>query len=139
MSFVRFLARPMLASMFVVGGLDSLRHASAKVPKTTANTLYFIYVPPGVRVVMGGSSSCQAFCGYHNAIGSTVFYAWWKVEYVWLPFLLMATAYGGVVWMERGKRDDAKKLLEMALAAPGTFVHRKDCQDLLAKANEKKP
>ena len=49
--------------------------AAAKVPKTTANTLYFIYLPPGVRVVMGGASSCQAFCGYHNAIGSTVFYA----------------------------------------------------------------
>jgi Tfp pilus assembly protein PilF len=47
--------------------------------------------------------------------------------------------YLAVVWMERGKRDDAKKLLEMALAAPGTFVHRKDCQELLAKANEKKP
>ena len=49
--------------------------AAVKVPKATANTLYFIYLPPGVRVVMGGSSSCQAFCGYHNAIGSSVFYA----------------------------------------------------------------
>jgi hypothetical protein len=45
------------------------------VPKVTANTLYFIYVPPGVRVVMGGSASCQAFCGYHNAIGGKTFYA----------------------------------------------------------------
>jgi len=49
--------------------------AAGKAPKTTANTLYFIYVPPGVRVVMGGSSSCQAFCGYHNAIGTKTFYA----------------------------------------------------------------
>lgn len=45
------------------------------VPKVTANTLYFIYMPPGVRVVMGGSASCQAFCGYHNAIGAKTFYA----------------------------------------------------------------
>jgi hypothetical protein len=45
------------------------------VPKVTANSLYFIYVPPGVRVVMGGSASCQAFCGYHNAISSKTFYA----------------------------------------------------------------
>ena len=45
------------------------------VPKVTANTLYFIYVPPGVRVVMGGSASCQAFCGYHNAMSSKTFYA----------------------------------------------------------------
>jgi hypothetical protein len=45
------------------------------LPKTTSNTLYFLYVPPGVRVVMGGSASCQAFCGYHNAIGTKTFYA----------------------------------------------------------------
>jgi len=45
------------------------------LPSTTKNTLYFIYLPPGVRVVMGGSASCQAFCGYHNAIGAKVFYA----------------------------------------------------------------
>ena len=45
------------------------------VPKVTANTLYFIYTPPGVRVVMGGSASCQAFCGYHNHISGKTFYA----------------------------------------------------------------
>jgi hypothetical protein len=45
------------------------------VPKASANTLYFVYTPPGVRVVMGGSASCQAFCGYHNAIGKGTFYA----------------------------------------------------------------
>lgn len=33
MTAIRFLARPMLASMFVVGGVDALRHPSAKVPK----------------------------------------------------------------------------------------------------------
>jgi hypothetical protein len=49
--------------------------AGKGVPKATANTLYFIYVQPGVRVVMGGSASCQAFCGYHNAIGTKTFYA----------------------------------------------------------------
>jgi hypothetical protein len=46
-----------------------------KAPKTTANSLYFIYTPPGIRVVMGGSASCQAFCGYHNDINGKVFYA----------------------------------------------------------------
>ena len=25
--------------------------------------------------------------------GSTVFYAWWKIEYLWIPFLLMAIAW----------------------------------------------
>ena len=32
------------------------QRAAGKVPKPTANTLYFIYLPPGVRVVMGGAS-----------------------------------------------------------------------------------
>ncbi|HYT74220.1 MAG TPA: hypothetical protein VEL79_05695 [Vicinamibacterales bacterium] len=45
------------------------------VPKVSVNTLYFIYLPPGIRVVMGGSASCQAFCGYHNDIGGKTFYA----------------------------------------------------------------
>ena len=49
--------------------------AAGKAPKATPNTLYFIYLPPGVRVVMGGSASCQAFCGYHSAIGKSTFYA----------------------------------------------------------------
>jgi alginate O-acetyltransferase complex protein AlgI len=33
--------------------------------------------------------------------GSTVFYAWWRISYTWLPYALMATAYFGVAWMER--------------------------------------
>jgi len=45
------------------------------VPAPTPNSLYFIFVPPGVRVVQGGSASCQAFCGYHNDISGQVFYA----------------------------------------------------------------
>jgi hypothetical protein len=44
-------------------------------PKPGANTLYFIYVAPGVKVTLGGSASCQAFCGYHDAINSKIFYA----------------------------------------------------------------
>jgi hypothetical protein len=45
------------------------------VPHPTPNTLYFVYLPPGVRVVQGGSASCQAFCGYHNDISGQIFYA----------------------------------------------------------------
>jgi hypothetical protein len=55
-----------------------LQHLIATVPAVphpSPNTLYFVYLPPGVRVVQGGSSSCQAFCGYHNDISGQVFYA----------------------------------------------------------------
>lgn len=38
MTVIRLIARPMLASMFVAGGLDSLTHASAKVSKAAKVT-----------------------------------------------------------------------------------------------------
>jgi alginate O-acetyltransferase complex protein AlgI len=41
--------------------------------------------------------------------GSTVFYAWWKVEYIWLPYLLMAIAYFGVIWMMHAKLEPHRK------------------------------
>lgn len=51
--------------------------------------------------------------------------------------------YLGMVWVEKSKKDDAKKIFEAALAAPGTFVHRKDCEEALKKlggaSTEKKP
>src|SRR6202046_5411663 len=42
-------------------------------------------------------------------VGSTVFYAWWKVSYVWLPYLLMAIAYLGVMWIEAAAEERARK------------------------------
>lgn len=45
------------------------------VPGPDGETLYFVYLPPGVRSVQGGSSSCQGFCGYHSDIVGNVFYA----------------------------------------------------------------
>src|SRR2546422_9722505 len=38
------------------------------VPAPTPDTLYFVFLPPGVSVVAGGDRSCQAFCGYHDHI-----------------------------------------------------------------------
>lgn len=45
------------------------------VPQPTPNMLYFVYLPPKVAVIQGGSRSCQAFCGYHSDINGQVFYA----------------------------------------------------------------
>jgi alginate O-acetyltransferase complex protein AlgI len=41
--------------------------------------------------------------------GSAIFYSWWKVGYFWLPFVLTATAYGGVGWMERARDDSTRR------------------------------
>jgi len=48
--------------------------AAGTVPRNTQNSLYFIYLDPGVVSILGGSRSCQSFCGYHNNVGS-VYYA----------------------------------------------------------------
>lgn len=55
--------------------LQTLVSGHAGVPAPTPNILYFIYLPPGVKVVQGGGASCQAFCGYHNDISGQIFYA----------------------------------------------------------------
>jgi len=55
--------------------LETEISTNSAFPQTNANTLYFLFMPPGVRVVQGGASSCQSFCGYHNDINGQVFYA----------------------------------------------------------------
>ena len=45
------------------------------LPATTPNSLYFVYLPPAVDVDLGGQLSCSSFCGYHDVLDGTVFYA----------------------------------------------------------------
>jgi hypothetical protein len=49
--------------------------SSNTLPQSNANMLYFVFLPSGVTVTQGGSSSCQAFCGYHDNINGQIFYA----------------------------------------------------------------
>jgi len=61
--------------------------AAGTVPKSTKNTLYFIYLDPGIISIMGGSKSCQSFCGYHNHTG--------KVYYAVMPYPSCSGCLGG--------------------------------------------
>jgi hypothetical protein len=47
------------------------------VPPPDANTLYFIYLPDGVKVSAFGGSNCTEFCGYHDDFNSNpvIYYA----------------------------------------------------------------
>jgi hypothetical protein len=45
------------------------------VPQPTGSSLYFVFLPPGVTVGLGGGSSCSTFCGYHSDVNHQVFYA----------------------------------------------------------------
>lgn len=48
---------------------------NAAFPHPNANALYFVFLPPGVKVSQGGSRSCMSFCGYHEDINGQIFYA----------------------------------------------------------------
>lgn len=44
------------------------------IPTKGSNTLYFVFLPPGLVSIMGGSRSCQSYCGYHSNV-DTLYYA----------------------------------------------------------------
>lgn len=60
-----------------------------QIPSPTPNTLYFVYTDLGVKVIMGGSASCTAFCGYHSDIAG---HTWYAV----MPFPGCAGCLGGL-------------------------------------------
>src|SRR5207253_1398266 len=62
--------------------------AAKTVSKNTKNTLYFVFLDPGIVSVMGGSKSCQNYCGYHDAIGS--------IYYAVMPYPTCAGCLGGM-------------------------------------------
>ena len=45
------------------------------LPHATPDTLYFVFTPPGTKVVDGKDASCSQFCGYHNQATAGFFYA----------------------------------------------------------------
>ncbi len=49
--------------------------AKGGLPKPAADSLYFVYLPPGVTSTQGGQQSCRNYCGYHDSIGGTIYYA----------------------------------------------------------------
>ena len=49
--------------------------AATNLPAPSSNSLYFVFLPPGVQVVQGGGASCSDFCGYHDSTSDNIFYA----------------------------------------------------------------
>jgi hypothetical protein len=74
-------------------------------PPPGPNTLYFLYMPRGTKVVQGGSASCQAFCGYHNDIDGKIFYAV-------MPYPGCAGCTGGLAPLEALTSTSSHELCE---------------------------
>jgi hypothetical protein len=62
--------------------------SSKTIVKNTANTIYFIYLDPGIVSILGGNRSCQSYCGYHNNVG--------KVYYAVMPYPSCTGCLGGL-------------------------------------------
>ncbi|HLX88871.1 MAG TPA: hypothetical protein VKR22_10515 [Acidimicrobiales bacterium] len=77
---------------------------NAKWPKPDANTLYFVYLPPGTIAIQGGSRSCQAFCGYHNSLNG--------MNYATMPFPGCAGCTGGLSELDALTSTSSHELCE---------------------------
>jgi hypothetical protein len=74
------------------------------IPTTTPNTLYFIYLDPGIVSIMGGSKSCSSYCGYHDAVGS--------VYYAVMPYPNCAGCLGGLAAVDALTGTSSHELCE---------------------------
>ncbi len=55
---------------------------------------------------------------YLIIVGSTVFYAWWRIEYVFLPYVLAVIAWAGSRFIEKAATDGDRRLrLKLVLVA----------------------
>ncbi len=53
---------------------DEIKNNSA-FPQPGPDTLFFVYLPSGTAVDLGGLVSCRQFCGYHDASPAGYYYA----------------------------------------------------------------
>jgi hypothetical protein len=83
------------------------------VPKNTNDTLYFIYLDPGIVSIMGGSRSCQSYCGYHNNVG--------KIYYAVMPYPTCSGCLGGLQVFDAMTGSSSHELCEAITdAVPGS-------------------
>ncbi|HET8664986.1 MAG TPA: DoxX family protein [Nocardioides sp.] len=118
MTAIRLIARPMLASMFVVGGLDSLRHASGKVPKaervTDAVPTLAEKIAPGLPVptdpatLIRINGATQVLAGLALASGRMP-----RVSALVLAASLVPTTYAGhPFWAEKDQDSRAAQRVQ---------------------------
>jgi hypothetical protein len=74
------------------------------IPKHKPQTLYFIYLEPGIVSIMGGSKSCQNYCGYHNNTGS--------IYYAVMPYPSCTGCLGGLTTLDALTGTSSHELCE---------------------------
>jgi hypothetical protein len=74
------------------------------IPKQTPQTLYFVYLEPGIVSIMGGSKSCQNYCGYHNNTG--------PIYYAVMPYPSCTGCLGGLTTLDALTGTSSHELCE---------------------------
>jgi putative oxidoreductase len=112
MTAIRLIARPMLASMFVVGGIDSLTNASSKVPRAkkvtdqvptiAAKVAPGLPVPADPAMLIRINGGAQVLAGLALATGRFP-----RISSLVLAASLVPTTYAGHAFWE--EKDAAAK------------------------------
>jgi hypothetical protein len=86
---------------------------SGMVPANDSNTIYFIFLESGIVSVMGGSRSCQSYCGYHNNAGN--------IYYAVMPYPGCVGCLGGLTILNAMTATSSHELCEAITdPVPGT-------------------
>ena len=64
--------------------------SASTFPAPSANSLFFVYLPPGTQVKQDSAASCKDFCGYHDATPAGGIY------YAVMPYPGCAGCQGGL-------------------------------------------
>jgi hypothetical protein len=79
--------------------------SAGTLPAKNANSLYFVFLPPGTQVEQRGSASCTDFCGYHDATSDNIFYAV-------MPYPDCAGCAGGLLTLDALTSTSSHELCE---------------------------
>lgn len=118
MTAIRLIARPMLASMFVVGGIDAVTNASAKVPKAEKVTEHVpevaariapgLPVPTDPATLVRINGAVQVVAGLALATGRVP-----RLSALALAASLGPTTYAGhAFWEEKDKTARAAQRIQ---------------------------
>ncbi len=79
--------------------------AKGVIPQPNANSLYFVFLPPGTQIKQGRAASCKDFCGYHEATSDNIFYAV-------MPFPGCTGCFGGLAVFDAFTSSSSHELSE---------------------------
>jgi hypothetical protein len=87
--------------------------SSGTAPPNDIDTIYFVFLEPAIVSVMGGSRSCQSYCGYHNNVNN--------IYYAVMPYPGCSGCLGGLAVLDALTATSSHELCEAITdPVPGT-------------------